>query len=167
MGITCTDRCAKTNTSQNHARGENTLNQVIDIDEARIWDFNPELKSQSNFWMLQTSLRPKKFCSSKSKEKQMMIFAYDKDGIIATDQVPNGITATATHDQKFIRSVLRPQIWKLQPKKTDSGVSIPHNAHQHVAQPVVDLFIDYTRETFCHPLWASIWVHLTLTFFQN
>ncbi len=49
--------------------------------------------------------------------KQMMIFVYDKDGIIATDRVSNGITVTAAYYQKFIRSVLHPQIRKLRPKK--------------------------------------------------
>ncbi len=32
----------------------------------------------------------------------MMILAYDKDGIIMTDRVPNGITITAAYYQKFI-----------------------------------------------------------------
>ncbi len=40
----------------------------------------------------------------------MMIFVYDKDGIIATMRVPNGITMTVAYYQKFILSVLRPQI---------------------------------------------------------
>ncbi len=35
-----------------------------------------------------------------------MIFAYDKDGIIATDQTRNGVTMTDAYYQKFIRSVL-------------------------------------------------------------
>ncbi len=28
---------------------------------------------------------------------------------------------------------------------------MPDNTRSHVAQSVVDLFIDYTRETLCHP----------------
>ncbi len=63
-----------------------------------------------------------------------MIFAYNKDGIIATDRVPNGITVIAACYQKFTGSVLRPQIRKLRPEKIDSGVSISHNnARLHVA----------------------------------
>ncbi len=84
--------------------------------------------------------------------KQLITFVYDKHSIIVTAQVPNGISATAAYYQKFIHSVFYPQIRKLFPEKTDFGVSILHNnAHPHVVRPVVDLFIDYTRETLRHP----------------
>ncbi len=83
----------------------------------------------------------------------MMIFAYDKDDIIATVVMLNDITVTATYYRKFIRSVLCPEIWKLQPEKTDSGAPILHdNGRLHVAQPVVDLFVDYAWVTLRHPL---------------
>ncbi len=36
----------------------------------------------------------------------MIIFVYNKDGIIVTDRVPNGIPATVAYYQKFIHSVL-------------------------------------------------------------
>ncbi len=82
----------------------------------------------------------------------MMIFAYDKDGIIVTDQVPKSNTTTAAYYQKFICSVLLPQIQKLGAKKIDGGVLILHDiAEPHVAQPVVNLFIDYTWEALRHP----------------
>ncbi len=72
-----------------------------------------------------------------------MIFAYDKDGITATEWVPNDVTVTAAYNQKFIRSALHPQNWKLLSEKIDRGELILHdNVHPHVAQPVVNLFID-------------------------
>ncbi len=43
--------------------------------------------------------------SSLTVVKRMMIFVYGKDCIIATDQVPNGITVTAVCDQKFTLSI--------------------------------------------------------------
>ncbi len=71
----------------------------------------------------------------------MMIFVYDKDGIIATNKVLNDITTTVAYYEKFIRSILLPQIWKL--KKIDKGVSILHdNACWCVVQSVVNLLID-------------------------
>ncbi len=72
----------------------------------------------------------------------MMIFAYDKDGIIVTE-CQMVLLLTAAYYQNFIHSVLRSQIQKLWPKKIDTA--------PHVAQSVVDLFADYVWETFCHP----------------
>ncbi len=79
----------------------------------------------------------------------MIIFVYNKDGIIVADWVPNGITVTATYYQKFIHSVLHPQIWKLRPEQIDSVVSIlRNNAQPYVAQPVVNLFTGMLRKHF-------------------
>ncbi len=130
---------------------ENFLNRIIAIDETWITDCESEVKSQSNVWKPQTSPQSKKFCLSQSKVKQMTIFVYDKDGIIVTDQVPNSITVTAVYYQKFICSVLHLQIWKLA-QKIDSSVSILHNnGRPHVAQKIVNLFINYMRKTLHHP----------------
>ncbi len=68
-------------------KGENFLNWVMAIDEIQIQDFEPELKFQNNILKSRILPRPKKFCCSWCKVKQMMIFAYDKDGIIMTDRV--------------------------------------------------------------------------------
>ncbi len=65
--------------------------------------------------------------------------------------MPNGITVIAAYYQKFIRSLLHPQIWKLQPEKMDSGVLIT----PHVAQPVVNLFIYYAWKTLHHLRYGS------------
>ncbi len=43
-------------------------------------------------------------------KQMMMIFEHDKDDIIATDWAPNGIIITAAHYQKFISSIVHPQI---------------------------------------------------------
>ncbi len=109
MGTRCTDRHAKTNMPkivQEHLkrlrRGENVLNTIIAIDETRIWDFDPELKSQNNVWKLGTSAQPKKCCRSQSKVKQMLTFVCDEDVIIKTGRVPNGITMTAAYYQNLI-----------------------------------------------------------------
>ncbi len=81
----------------------------------------------------------KKICRSQSKVKQIMIFVHDKDGIIAADQVPNGVLLTAAYYQKFIFSVLRPQSSKLRPEKINGSVSTLHdNVHLRVTQPVID-----------------------------
>jgi hypothetical protein len=66
------------------AEGEQILNRFVAIDETWIRDFEPQLKSQSSQWNLATS-RPKKCRRQQLKVKLMMIMAYDKNGVIATE----------------------------------------------------------------------------------
>jgi len=40
----------------------------------------------------------------------MIIMAYDKNGVIATDRVPPGSTVTAIYNRKFLQDVLRSKI---------------------------------------------------------
>jgi len=75
--------------------GKEFLQNVVAIDETWIRDFEPELKSQSSEWRDKVSPRPKKFKRDQSNVKQMMIFAYDCEGVIMTDRLPSGTTVTA------------------------------------------------------------------------
>jgi len=68
-----------------NVEGQAFLYRIVAIDETWVRGFEPELKSQSNEWRSPTSLRPKKFRRTRSKVKQMMIFAYDHRGIIMTE----------------------------------------------------------------------------------
>ena len=79
-------------------------------DETWIRDSEPELKSQSFQWTHATSPRPKKCRRHQLKVKPMMIMAYDKNGVIATDRVPPWSTVTVAYYRKFLRDVLRPKI---------------------------------------------------------
>jgi len=92
------------------AESEQFLNRTVAIDEAWIRDFDPQLKSQSSQWKHATSPRPKKFRRQQSKVKFMMIMAYDKNGMIATDRVPPGSAVTAAYYRKFLQDVLRIKI---------------------------------------------------------
>jgi hypothetical protein len=67
------------------AEGEQFLSRIVAIDETWIQDFEPQLKSQSSQWKHATSPRPKKCRRQQSKVKLMMIMAYDKNGVIATE----------------------------------------------------------------------------------
>jgi hypothetical protein len=66
------------------AEGEQFLIRIVAIDETWIRDFEPQLKSQSCQWKHATS-RSKKCCRQQTKVKLMMIMAYDKNGVIATE----------------------------------------------------------------------------------
>jgi hypothetical protein len=73
-------------------------------------DFEPELKSQSNEWGSPNSPPTKKFRQAQSKVKQMMMFAYDHEGIIMT--CGTSVTAALYRDwlQKLSRKIHKPDL---------------------------------------------------------
>jgi hypothetical protein len=73
------------------AEGEQFLNRIVAIDETWKRDFEPQLKSQSSQWKHATSPHPKKCRRQQLKVKLMMIMAYDKNGVIATDKSASGV----------------------------------------------------------------------------
>jgi transposase len=72
-------------------KGDPFLRCIAAIDETWIRDFEPELKSQSAQWKHPSSPRTSKCRRQQSKVKQMVIMAYDHEGVIATDRVPTGV----------------------------------------------------------------------------
>ena len=91
------------------AEGEQFLNRILAIDETWILDFEPQLKSHSSQCKHATSCS-KKCCRQQSKVKLIMIMAYDKNRVIATDGVPPGSTVTAAHYRKFLQDGKRYQL---------------------------------------------------------
>jgi len=67
------------------AEGEQFLNGIVAIDETRIRDFEPQLKSHSSQWKHAASPRPKKCRFKQSKVNLMMIMTYGKNGVIGTE----------------------------------------------------------------------------------
>jgi len=81
--------------------GNEFLQKVVAIDETRIRDFEPELKSQSSEWRGKGSPRPKKFKRAQSNVKKMTIFVCNFKGVIMTKRVPSGSTVTAAYYRQF------------------------------------------------------------------
>jgi histone-lysine N-methyltransferase SETMAR len=108
------------------AEGEQFLNRIVAIDETWIRDFEPQLKSQSSQWKHATSPRPKK-CRRQQSKVKLMIMAYDKNRVIATDRVPPGSTVTAAYYRKFLQDVLRPKIRQKRSAMFAAGVLILHD----------------------------------------
>ncbi len=93
----------------------------------------------------------------------MIVFAYDKDGIIAIDWVPNGITVSAAYCQKFIRSVLCRKFENYS-KKLTVMLSILHDNSHRMLRNQLLIYSLITWKHFSIHLIASVWVHLTSTF---
>jgi hypothetical protein len=67
------------------AESEQFLDRFVAIYETWVRDFEPQLKSQSSQWKHAISPRTKKCSRQQSKVKLIMIIAYDKNGVIATE----------------------------------------------------------------------------------
>lgn len=131
--------------------GQIFLNRIVAIDETWVRDFEPELKSQSNEWRASSSPRPKKFRRAQSKVKQMMIFAYDHEGIIITDRVPCGRSVTAVYYRDFLQN-LRRKMHKTRPQLLEAGPLILHdNARPHIGNVVHEKLRKYGWEVLPHP----------------
>jgi histone-lysine N-methyltransferase SETMAR len=132
--------------------GDRFLERIITMDETWIRDFEPELKSQSNVWASRGEKRPQKVRRQQSKVKQMVVLAYDFQGIITSYKVPQGATMNAAMYKDFLQNNLRPKIRKNRPGLLEKGVIILHdNCRVHVARVIVDLLQKYGWEVLPHP----------------
>lgn len=127
------------------------MEKTRQIDETWVRDFEPELKSQSNEWKGPSSPRPKKCRRAQSKVKQMMIFAYDNQGIIMTDRVPCGKSVTAVYYRDFLQN-LRRKMHKNRPQLLNARPLILHdNARPHIGHVVTEKLREYGWEVLPHP----------------
>jgi histone-lysine N-methyltransferase SETMAR len=86
------------------------------------------------------------------KVKLMMIMAYDKNGVIATDGVPPGSTVTVAYYRKFLQDVLRPKIRQKRSAVFTAGVLILHdNARPHASDAALELMEKYGWQLLPHP----------------
>lgn len=70
----------------------------------------------------------------------MMIFAYDKHGIIVTDRILVGSSVTGDYYKTFHVEKMRPEIRKKWPGMLKYGVSVLHgNNWPHIETPAIAL----------------------------
>ena len=98
------------------------------------------MKSQNDVWKSPGLPRAQQVRREQSKMKEMMSFAYDKWGVIATDRVPKDTSVTEAYYKNFLQNVLRPKIRKLRPGMLQSCVLILHDkARSHISAPIIEL----------------------------
>ena len=150
------------------AEGEKFLNRFVAIDETWLWYFEPQLKSQSSRWKHATFPHPKKCRRQQSKVKLMMIMAYDKNGVIATDRVPPGSTVTAAYYRKFLQDVLRPKIHQKRSAMFAVSVLILHDkARSHASGAVSEILEKYGWQVLPHPPYSPDMSPPDSDLFQN
>jgi transposase len=84
----------------------------------------------------------------------MIIFAYDSKGVIMTDRVPRGTTATAANYCQFLQK-LRCKMHANRPVLLENGVLILHdNIRPHLGKDVCELLDGYSWEVLPHPSYS-------------
>jgi len=82
----------------------------------------------------------------------MMIMAYDKNGLIATDIVSPESTVTTAYYRKFLQDVLRPKICQKMPAMFAAGVLTLHdNARPHTSGAVSEILEKCGWQVLPHP----------------
>jgi len=131
--------------------GTEFLQNVVTIDETWIWDFDPELKTQSSDWIDKSSPRPKKFKRAPSNTKQMMIFAYDFKGVIMTDRVPSGTSVNAAYYRQCLQKLRRKMHANRQDLLEKDVLILHNNARPRHGKDVRELLDRYSWEVLPHP----------------
>ncbi|KAL4113850.1 hypothetical protein QTP88_017411 [Uroleucon formosanum] len=91
------------------------LERIITGDESWIFEYDPEIKRQSQEWHTSASPRQKKGRMSKSKIKSMLICFFDSQGIVHKEFVPQDQTLNQTFYKEVLEKIL---------KKGHSSISI-------------------------------------------
>jgi DNA-directed RNA polymerase specialized sigma54-like protein len=66
------------------------FNKIITGDETWCFAYDPETKRQSSEWVGETSPRPKKLKSQRSRIMTMLIIFIDSQGVVQKEFVPEG-----------------------------------------------------------------------------
>jgi len=99
---------------------ENFLKTIVTGDEAWVYGYNVETKSQLSQWVGQRSPRPKKARMSRSNMKVMLLVFVDWQGIIHHEFVPRGQTVNKEFYVEVLKRLReavrrkRPQLWTKQ-----------------------------------------------------
>jgi transposase len=82
----------------------------------------------------------------------MMIMAYDKNGVIATERVPPGSTVTVAYYRKFLQDVLHLKIHQKRSDMFAAHVLIFHDtARPHASGAISEILEKYGWQVLPHP----------------
>ena len=85
------------------SEGQDFLSRIVAIDETGVRSYEPELKRQSAEWYTPSSPRPAKYRRTQSKFKMLMIFAYDRHGILISHKVESGKSINGKYYEEYIK----------------------------------------------------------------
>ena len=83
------------------SEGRNFLERIVAVNETWIRSYEPELRRQSTEWHKPCSPRPAKYRRTQSKLKMLMIFAYNRHGILTSHRVESGKTINGKYYEEY------------------------------------------------------------------
>ena len=85
------------------SEGQDFLERIVAVDETWIRSYEPEMRRQSTEWHTPSSTRPEKYRWTQSKLKMLMIFAYDRHGILTSHRVESGKTIKGKYYEEYLK----------------------------------------------------------------
>ena len=131
--------------------GQDFLSRIVAIDKTWVRLYEPELKRQSAEWHTPSSPRPAKYRRTQSKLKMLMVFAYDRHGILTSHKVESGKTINGKYYEEYIKKTLRQAIRRKRPELLAAGPVILHDNAVHGANGVTSLLGQYEWEMLDQP----------------
>ena len=115
------------------------------------------MRRQWTEWHTPSSPRPAKYRPTRPKLKMLMIFAYDRHGILTSHRVESGKTINGKYYEEYVKKTLRPAIRRKRRELLAAGPIILHdNATPHCAVNVTSLLGRYEWEILEHPPYSMI-----------
>ena len=146
---------ARTHLEHYEHEGEAFLWRIITIDETWARAYEPQLKCQSNQWHHHRSPRKETVWQTATNVKAMLIIAYDWNGVIIKQTIPQRRTFTAEYYCTFLQDNLEAALrrkWRhfLNP------VILHDNTRAHATGAVTDLLNRWGWDVLYHALILQI-----------
>ena len=88
------------------SEGQDFLVRIVAVNKTWIRSYEPEIRRQSTEWHTPSSPRPAKYRRTHSKLKMLMIFAYDRRGILTSQRVESGKTINRKYYEECLKKHL-------------------------------------------------------------
>jgi histone-lysine N-methyltransferase SETMAR len=117
---------------------------------------DPLSKQQSSVWKHSNSPPPKKFCSSLSTGKVMLLLFFDAHGMILQHWVPRGQTVNGAYYANVLRTDLRGAMRKKRPDLLkNQWFLLQDNARPHIAAVALAALNEIGGTALQHPPYSS------------
>ena len=132
-------------------KGKGVLGQIVTMDESAVSFHTPETKKQSKQWLKKGTPGPIKARVHATREKQMVLAFFDKNGLIYTNTVHRGKTVTGSYMVEALRLFMRRMNQKQPELVKDEWFLHWDNAPVHKAKVVADFVRGRGLKLLEHP----------------
>ena len=84
--------------------GQDFSKRIVADDLTWIRSYKPKMRRQLTKWHTPSSSRPAKYRRTQSNLKMLMIFAYDRHGILTSHRVESGKTINGKYYEEYLKT---------------------------------------------------------------